>query len=137
MKKEDGVIGCVRRCGIIAIDIMAGVGSETLNNVDIESETTEFNIGARKIWDNSKQVRPFVGLGLAFITAELKTEVGGLTISADDSGTGYWLGGGVYWTIKHFNIGLELKYSSAKLTIGNVDCDGGGGHAGLLLGYHW
>ena len=62
----------------------------------------------------------------------------GLRASADDDAIGFWIGGGIYWTLgEHFNIGFDLRWSKAEVTINGVDGEAGGGHAGLLLGYHW
>jgi len=109
-----------------------------LVNFDADGSTSELCIGVRKIWDNFKHVRPFFGGGIAFIWAELEVEVLGVSVSDDDMGTGLWLGGGVYWTLpEHFNIGLQLRWSWAEVTLLDIDGEAGGGHAGLLLGYHW
>lgn len=118
----------------IAIDIFGAYGEGSLIGIDFESRTSELNVGVRKIWDKSPQVRPFIGGGVSFITGEFE----GLNISDDDSSMGFWLGGGVYWALsEHFNLGLELKVSFAEVTIFDVDVDAGGGHFGLLIGYHW
>jgi len=38
---------------------------------------------------------------------------------------------------EHFNIGLEGKYSTADVTLFGIDADAGGGHFGMLVGFHW
>ena len=129
----------------IAIDLMGASGEGNFvdpifGTIDkAESRTSEFNIGARKIWDELAPVRPFIGGGLSFMRAEAKVTIPGIG-SASESGTGagIWLGGGVYFTLGyHFNLGLELKYSNADVTIAGVDANAGGTHFGLLAGYHW
>lgn len=118
----------------IAIDLLGAAGEGDLGGIDFESKTSELNIGVRKIWDKTPHVRPFIGGGISFITGEFE----GLSLSEDDSAVGFWIGGGVYWTLgEHFNLGLELKFSSAEITIFDVDVNAGGGHFGLLIGYHW
>ena len=103
-----------------------------------ESRTSEFNVGLRKIWDQFPHVRPFIGGGLSLIAAEAEASVYGLRISETDRGLGFWVGGGVYWTLNdHFNIGMELKSSWADVTLMGVEVNAGGGHFGLLAGYHW
>ncbi len=127
----------------IAIDILGAVGegneySWAFGNMNFESTTSEINIGIKKIWDKSPIVRPFLGGGLSIMTAEADVTVLGIKVTDDDNATGFWFGGGVYWTISnHFNIGLEGKYSTAEVTLYDVDGEAGGGHFGLLLGYHW
>lgn len=118
----------------IAIDYLSGSGDGIFGGIKFESETSEFNLGVRKIWDTFPTIRPFIGGGIAFITGEFS----GLGLSQKDDAVGFWFGGGVYWTLaEHFNIGLEGKYSSADVTLFGVNADAGGGHFGLLLGYHW
>jgi hypothetical protein len=36
-----------------------------------------------------------------------------------------------------FNLGFDLRYSSADITLGGFEVEAGGTYAGLLLGYHW
>lgn len=118
----------------LAVDYLVGSGDGNLLGVEFESETSELNIGVRKIWEEFPHVRPFIGGGLSFIRGEFS----GFGVSDSDSGTGIWFGGGVYWTlVEHFNIGLDLKYSTAEVTLFGVDANAGGGHFGLLAGYHW
>ena len=75
-----------------------------------------------------------IGGGISFINGEFSAP----WISDDDNGVGIWLGGGVYWTLAgQFNIGLEAKFSTADVTLFGVDADAGGGHFGLLIGFHW
>lgn len=122
----------------IAVDILRSSGDETLGFIKYEGETTEINLGVRKIWESGTYVRPFIGGGLSFASAEATVSILGVSGSEDDSGVGVWLGGGVYWTLGgHFNLGLEAKLSSAEVTIAGVDANAGGGHFGILLGYHW
>ncbi len=128
----------------IAIDLMGASGEGDFydpanGTIDkFKSRTSEFNIGVRKIWDGAP-VRPFIGGGVSFMHAEAEVEVPGLGSFTDtDDGTGFWVGGGVYFTLGyHFNLGLELKYSKADVTLENVNTNAGGTHFGLLAGYHW
>ncbi len=106
--------------------------------IDIEGKTSELYLGVRKIWDTSPQLRPFVGGGLALVSAEMEAAALGIKVSDDDSGIGFWLSGGAYLTVSgSFNIGAELRYSKASVTLFNTDVEAGGVHYGLLLGYHW
>ncbi len=111
--------------------------------VGLEAETVEWNLGVKKIWEAHSSVRPYVGGGLAHISAEatVRLSVPGLEVTVgpvDDSGIGYWVNGGVYWTLGgSFNIGVDLRYSEASVSLFDVDVEAGGGHAGVLLGYHW
>ncbi|ABW68769.1 hypothetical protein [Desulfosudis oleivorans] len=126
----------------IAIDLMSayGEGYVFLPGAVIlaESRTAELNLGFRKIWDHFPHVRPFLGAGVSFIAAEAESSAYGISISDSDQSLGYWAGGGVYWTLgDHFNIGMELKASWADVTLAGMTVNAGGGHFGLLAGYHW
>lgn len=129
----------------IAIDLMVASGEGDFfdpfnGTIDtFKSRTSEFNIGVRKVWEGISPVRPFIGGGVSFMHAEAEEVVPGVGSFTDtDDGTGLWLGGGVYFTLGYnFNLGLELKYSTADVTLENVDTNAGGTHFGLLVGYHW
>ena len=62
------------------------------------------------------------------------------------SGDGYWLAAGVFMPLRQFNVGCQLRFSSAKAEMKGYDLSGpvsqtdvniGGTHFGVLLGYHW
>ena len=122
----------------MAIDLLGSLDKETISGIDTEASTSEFDIGIRKIWEVSgSSIRPFIGGGIAFINAEIK-ETNVFSASIDDSGTGIWLNGGVYWTLgQHFNLGLQARYSKAEITIAGINGEAGGTHAAVMLGYHW
>lgn len=122
----------------MAIDLLGSYDEETVLGIKTEASTSEFDIGIRKIWEVSgSSIRPFIGGGIAFVTAEKKTS-NVLSVSVDDDGTGFWLNGGVYWTLgQHFNLGLQARYSQAEVTFSGNNVEAGGTHAGIMLGYHW
>ena len=122
----------------IAIDILGSASEETLAGVVYKGTTSEFDVGVRKIWETGGPIRPFIGGGIASIAAEFEVSNGYFLLSDDDTSTGIWINGGVYWTLgKHFNLGLEARYSKAEVKLFGVDGEAGGSHVGLLLGYHW
>ncbi len=124
----------------IAIDSLTSYTEETIAFFDIEGETTEFNIGIKKLFNANPPITPFIGGGISFIDASLKvtdTLFGG-SATVSGSGTGYWVTAGAFATIgDSFNVGLELKISTATVDILGLDAEGGGSHFGLLFGYHW
>ena len=131
----------------IAIGYLSSSGDETmlmydpfLGTVpfDFEGETSELSFGIKKIWDHFPKARPFIGGGIALISAEAKGTALGISVSDDDDAIGVWIGGGVYWTLaQHFNIGFDLRWSKAEVTLFGIDAEAGGSHVGLLVGYHW
>jgi hypothetical protein len=113
----------------IAIDIL---------HSEDEVKTTELNIGVRKIWDSPYHMHPFVGGGIAVIQAEIEGTPFDTPVSKNETGGGVWAGGGVYWTLgEHVNMGLDLRWSKARISRAFAETDVGGEHAGLIVGYHW
>ena len=122
----------------MAIDFLVSADEKTDFGFIVEGITTEINFGVRKIWDQSRSpIRPYLGGGLALISSEF-TLTGFGSTTDDDNALGLWLNGGVYWPLgQSFNIGVDLRYSQADVTLFGVDVDGGGTHVGLIFGYHW
>ncbi|HNY64486.1 MAG TPA: hypothetical protein PKM41_03550 [Deltaproteobacteria bacterium] len=118
--------------------LLGSAAEDTVRGIDVEGSTSELRFGVRKIFDADRVVRPFIGGGLAFISAEMEGELGGVSVSDDDSGVGLFISGGIYFTLeKAFNLGVEVGYSAAKVDFLGVEGEAGGAHAALLLGYHW
>jgi hypothetical protein len=102
------------------------------------ASTTELDLGVRKIWRPSPRFRPYLGGGLAFISARLERTGPFGTISGYDDGAGLWLGGGVSWLLgKSLNLGLDAKLSGADVRILDERRAAGGFHLGVLVGWHW
>ena len=123
----------------IAMGFSTSSDEDNLDGFEIEAETTEFYIGAKKIWESeSSIVRPFIGGGLSLIVGEIEGSNWGYSDSESDSSLGIWIGGGLYWTLaENLNIGLDLKYSSAEISLYDIDVSVGGIHLAALFGYHW
>jgi hypothetical protein len=119
----------------MAISLLRGSSEGDLGGQGLKSETSELNVGLRKIWDNFPHTRPFIGGGIALIKCEFR----GLGVSDDHSAVGAWIGAGIYWTLaEKLNIGFEGKISFAETTLFDaVNVDAGGAHLGCLVGLHW
>lgn len=82
-------------------------------------------------------IRPCIGGGLAFVNAETRA-TNFNTVTEEDSGTGIWFDGGVYWTFDHrLNLALGLRYLQADITLAGIDGEAGGVYVGIILGRHW
>jgi opacity protein-like surface antigen len=120
----------------VSMDLLASQTTESTPLADFEAGTTEFNLGIRRAFGDV--VRPYVGGGVAAVSATLKGSSLGISYSDNDTAIGLWVNGGVYLTIGNtFNVGLDLRYSTAKATLFDSDFRIGGVHVGLALGYHW
>jgi hypothetical protein len=117
----------------IAADLVMSREEATVLGIDVEGATTELDLGVRKIWER-KRLRPFVGGGVGFMSAEV--DLAGF--DDDDGTTGFWIDGGLFWRLgRRFNIGFEARVSQAEVSLFGTDTDIGGNHAGLLLGFGW
>ena len=117
---------------------------ESNNGLFVEEEagsTSETHLGIRKIFSISgSSMEPYIGGGLALISAELDRRVNSsfFVTTDDDSATGYWLGGGIYWHLsKRFIMGVDVRYSDAEVTLFGVDREAGGLYTNMLIGTHW
>jgi len=123
----------------IAIDFLgsADVSKSGTNRED--GYTSEQHIGIRKIWhDTGSSFRPYIGGGVARVSGKIKSKTGATTVEQDDTDTGLWLGAGTYWSASpQLNLGLDIRYSQADVTLFNKEREAGGVHAGLFVGYHW
>ena len=104
-----------------------------------EGYTLENHLGIRKVFEfNDLPVKPYLGGGIALVYGELKKKEGAVTVSDDDRALGGWIGGGLYFELtSHINLGLDLRYSQAEVTLFDLDREAGGIHAGVTAGYHW
>jgi opacity protein-like surface antigen len=123
----------------ISADSDDDVYNDNNDNIDIDAVTTELHVGVRKIWNISgTNLSPYIGGGLAYVNGYQETEINGNETDDDDSDIGTWIGTGIYWRpISHLNIGFDLRYSQAEVTINDQDLETGGLHTGVFAGYHW
>jgi hypothetical protein len=102
--------------------------------------TQEFDIGVKKIFSNNSGINFALagGLNTILATAEVNVDYVGDYVQ-DDKGIGMWVGSELYYTfLNHYNIGLNVKYSTASVNFDSgSSVDVGGLHGGVLLGYHF
>jgi len=123
----------------IAADLLfAGTVHESGVNKDTGG-TMEIHLGARKIFTlQNSSFRPYVGGGVALVSAMLENENAGVVVEDDDTATGAWVGVGTYYAVTpSFNIGVDVRYSKAEVTIFDKEREAGGLNAGITAGYHW
>jgi hypothetical protein len=116
---------------------MADLGVGTYS-VRVESRIVELDMGIRKIWQAPKGFRPYAGGGLAIINGRIQTDAFEESASADDTGYGGWLNGGMYLTLTdHINIGFDARWSMADIVLFERTTRVGGWHVGIVAGFHW
>lgn len=105
---------------------------------DVFASTTEADLGLRKTWESHPRLRPSLGGGVALVSARWRPRVAGFSFSREDSGTGVWLSGGLAWlATENLTVGVEARWSTARLRVGGSEIDAGGAHAGILAGWRW
>ena len=123
----------------LAVDIIGSADVNKNGSQKDEGYTLEHHVGVRKIFDLSdSSVKPYVGGGIAFVYAKLKNSNAVSSLSEADSGIGGWVGGGMYLNVTpRFNLGVDVRYSEADVTLLGIDRKAGGLHTGITAGYHW
>ena len=124
----------------IAVDVIISGTEEKDGDIETNGGTFETDIGVRKIFElSNSSIKPYIGGGIAIIGAGTQTIDDGKTISdEDDTGTGAWLGGGMYYAASEsLIIGFDLRYSEAEVTLSDEDREAGGFRTGFTVGYHW
>jgi len=108
------------------------------------SGTYEFNLGLRKVWENSSRFHPFLGGGSSIIggstTRQIDRPFGGAMYVQDDNdaGFGYWVGGGFYWVLtERLHTGINAQYTWGEIKLFEEDLNAGGIHLNVIIGYHW
>jgi opacity protein-like surface antigen len=101
--------------------------------------TMEMHLGARKVFTlENSSFSPYVGGGLAIVSASLENENAGVTVDDDETVVGAWIGVGTYYAVTpHFNLGLDIRYSKAEVTLFDKAREAGGLNVGITAGYHW
>lgn len=120
----------------MALDLMDTGGKHNHDGMDDLGHTTEVHLGVRKIFMNQQsKIQPYIGGGVAFISAELEYETLTGKTKEDDSAVGGWLGAGTYYSIHpRFLLGLDVRYSHGEVTLFDQDRNAGGIHAYLTVG---
>ncbi|KJZ15632.1 hypothetical protein OA92_16460 [Marinomonas sp. SBI22] len=122
----------------IATDIY-GNGNETGNSVKTETAAGEFNLGLRlQSPVLNKSFSPYIGAGVSFVAAEREVNNAGKKTTYDDTGVGYWVGGGIdYIFAQRWTLGIDARYTSADVKLNGQELDAGGSGFGATLGYRF
>jgi opacity protein-like surface antigen len=124
----------------IALDVFVSGAEDKDGSIRTDGGSLETDIGVRKIFELSgSSIRPYIGGGIAIIGATVENSSGGsITSKDDDTATGAWIGGGMYYAAtQSLIIGLDLRYSEAEVTLFDEDREAGGFRTGVTVGYHW
>ncbi|HET9299730.1 MAG TPA: outer membrane beta-barrel protein [Candidatus Polarisedimenticolaceae bacterium] len=146
---------------VLAVDLIRGSG-DALRGVPAEFnlafqtdvDTLDLHLGARYFFRKTTPWRPYVGGGLAWTTLDVRQvetgDFGGpetayqtVVVDDDDSGLGFWLGGGLLYRGNRWQVGGDLRYADTSATLQpelaeeGLKLDSGGLHAGVFVGWAW
>lgn len=122
----------------IAIDLMTAGKETKIGDEKIEKVTGGLHLGVRKYWQLNENLEPYLGAGLNFSAAEHKEIVGNVTEKQDDDDVGYWVAAGVNWTFdESFNVGAQVRYSDAEVTLFDSTINTGGVYTMMTFGYNF
>jgi hypothetical protein len=120
---------------LLAIDLLGSSEEQEVLGVDVEADTWEVAVGARRIW-GEERTHPFFGGGLAFIHGQAEGQGAAFALDDSDGEIGFWIDGGVFFRLgPRFNIGLDARASHASIDLLGGHVDAGGVHLGLLVGW--
>ena len=107
----------------------------------VKGTSGEISIGVRNVWDLGA-TRPYLGGGASIVTVREDFDGPSGPVSHDGRGYGAFIQAGMFWRLAgHLNLGIEARYGKVDVDLGETfevrNVDGGGFHAGLLIGYGW
>ncbi len=116
-------------------------------NVEFTAALAELSFGVLWLPIKDKPFRPYLGAGIAGVSAAYQAEAFGVSIDDDDQDFGYYANAGIYWRLgSSFNLGIDLRYGggtefdfSIPSEFGRqaLTVDGGYFAYSLLLGFGW
>lgn len=123
----------------IALDVIDTGGKHKHDGLEDLGHSTEFHLGARKIFINPRsKVQPYIGGGVSFMSAEIELQANNTTMTQDDSDVGVWVGAGMYYEINpEFVFGFDARYSQGDVVLFDKERDAGGIFAGATVGYQF
>ena len=115
--------------------------------VQFTAAYAEVSFGVLWLPIRGKPIRPYLGAGIAGVSAAYEADFYGVAIDDDVQDFGYYANAGVYWRLgPRFNLGIDLRYGGgtefdfpAPSEIGSdaFSVDGGYFAYSLLLGFGW
>lgn len=119
----------------LAVDMFGSGDEEQVDGGKQESASAELHLGARYYLPESSRFTPYAGAGLALVSVEQKLAQ---KEREEDGGLGWWAGVGVRYRItEHVDLGADLRYSRANVTLDGDELQAGGRNLALGVGYHW
>jgi hypothetical protein len=116
---------------VLALDLIRGSGDATQGVAaefplafQTDVDTLDLHLGARFIFRKTTPWRPYLGAGVAWTTLDVRqvengsfgpgTEYQTVVVDDSDSGLGFWLGGGVLYRHRRWQVGADLRYADTS-----------------------
>jgi len=117
---------------------LANMDSSSDDNGD-GGQISEYDLGVMKVWEPHGAIRPYLGGGIAALTASFVIDVGSGDLVLHDTTSALYVDGGVFWrTGKRFNIGLGVRFmTQASVEIQGVRGDADYSQFHILAGFGW
>lgn len=123
----------------IALDFYGNGNEEEISGHKTETTVGELNLGLRYspiILGGA--FSPYLGGGVSYAAAELEEVSSGVKTKYDDTGVGYWVGGGIeYIFTERWSIGADIHYSSVDVELNGEKRDAGGLSWAATIGYRF
>lgn len=118
---------------------LATMDSSSSDGSSVTRQVSEFALGVIKVWEPQSAVRPYLGGGLAAVSASFVIDVANGHLVQDDTTSGFYVDGGVFWrTGERFNIGLGARFmTQAKIELEGVRGEADYSQFHLMLGWGW
>ena len=123
----------------ITYDLILSGDVNEKGSVKDEAYSAENQFGIRKTFElEDSKVRPYFGGGVTFVSAGIKNKTATTSVKDDDEGIGAWAGAGLYVGVtESFDIGFDVRYSEAEVTLFDENLEAGGMHYAATASYHW
>jgi hypothetical protein len=129
-----------------AIGLSRGTAEDTsdrpspVGRLHVTSTIDELQVGVARAWEVGNAVRPFVGGGVSWVTADSKASIEGLGSTHDSSSApGLWIDFGVYWRLAgRFNLGVDARIlTGSTVKLFGFDRNADYRQFGALFGWGW
>ncbi|MCE9594068.1 MAG: porin family protein [Planctomycetes bacterium] len=116
--------------------LSVGADSDEVGSIDVTGTTLEASGGLR-VEFGTDDVRPYVGVGVALINAEVEADDGSSTVSEDDTSVAAYIHAGVDVPLsERFFIGLDARaLLGSDIDLGGVNGDADYFQIGLVFGW--
>lgn len=123
----------------IALDFFGSGNESKIGGNTTETTVGEINLGLRyQPTMLAGAFLPYLGAGVSYVSVELEEYSSGVKRHYEDTGIGYWIGGGIdYVFAQQWSIGIDARYSSADVELNGETRDAGGIGWGANIGYRF